>query len=207
MLAVVVFLLLLATVTSAASWRSVLTQHGRRAQAVAAIATTFSTTFVASGLLLTSATAAHAVDDSTSDALANVLRVSYSLKNVDETIEKGNDVKLVVQQISSLVKNYKLKDNLNLGLAAVSDAKREEARGHARAAVEDLSLVSEYYEDDINDMTGKKTPPKEVLTLAIQATKATRSEIDAYLSLVPSDVAGQLQAQVKEEFAYVSPPP
>jgi len=197
-MAMVRVLLLLAVLcaTTATAARVTLARKCAAAFAAATISTP--------ALFLTSAVAG-AVDESTSSALANVLRVSYSLKNVDETIEKGNDVQLVVQQINSLVKNYKLKENLNAGLAAVSDAKREEARGHARAAIEDLSLVSEYYEDDINDMTGKKTPPKEVLQLAYQATKATRSEIDAYLSLVPSDVATPLKTQVSEEFAYVPP--
>ena len=48
-------------------------------------------------------TAFAAVDEPTTNAISNVLRVSYSLKNVDESIQKGCDVKSAVTQIKSLV--------------------------------------------------------------------------------------------------------
>ena len=38
-----------------------------------------------------------------------------------------------------------MKDNLNQALSAVPDGKKNDARGHARTAIEDLSLVTEYY--------------------------------------------------------------
>ena len=43
------------------------------------------------------------------------------------------------------MRNYKMKDNLNQALTAVPGGKQEEARGHARTAIEDMSLVTEYY--------------------------------------------------------------
>ena len=156
------------------------------------------------GLVTTiGATPTYALDDATTSAISNVLRVSYSLKNVDETIEGGSDVKLVVSQISALQRNYKLKDNLNLALSAVPDGKRDTARGFARTAVEDLSLVTEYYTDDVNDMTGKKTPPKEVLSLAQSATKATRGELESFFQLLPGEVISPLRSSVGEEFTFV----
>ena len=38
-----------------------------------------------------------------------------------------------------------MKDNLNQALTVVPDSKKQEARGHARTAIEDMSLVTEYY--------------------------------------------------------------
>lgn len=156
------------------------------------------------GLVTTiGATPSYALDEATTSAISNVLRVSYSLKNVDETIESGSDAKLVVSQIAALQRNYKLKDNLNQALSAVPDAKRDTARGFARTAIEDLSLVTEYYTDDVNDMTGKKTPPKEVLVLAQSATKATRGELESFFQLIPVDVISSLRSSVGEEFTFV----
>ena len=62
-------------------------------------------TFFSASVLIdtTASTACAAVDEPTTNAISNVLRVSYSLKNVDESIQKGCDVKSAVTQIKSLV--------------------------------------------------------------------------------------------------------
>ena len=70
------------------SWSAVF----RRKLAVAAV-TTFVVPFSAFA----------AVDEPTTSAISNVLRISYSLKNVDESIEAGSDVRTVVTQIKALV--------------------------------------------------------------------------------------------------------
>jgi hypothetical protein len=141
-----------------------------------------------------------AADDATSAAIANVLRVQYSLKNVDETIEGGSDVNLVLSQIQSLMKNYKLRDNLQIALNAVPDNKKAEAREHSRTVIEDLSLVSEYYTEDIDNMSGRKVIPRQVLSLAQSATKATEAEMDEFFKLIPGEVFQPLKAQVADEF-------
>lgn len=117
--------------------------------------------------------------DASTTAAGNVLRVSYSLKLIDKSIENVGDVKLVVNQIGKLMQNYKLKDNLQLSLDLVLDnKKRDEARGHGQAAFEDLSLVSEYYSDEIDDMSGKKKIPREVLKFAAGASVAAQKELE-----------------------------
>lgn len=101
--------------------------------------------------------------DASTTAAANVMRVSYSLKLIDKQIETVGDVRQVVAQIDKLMQNYKLKDNLQLSLDLVGDnKKRDEAKSHGQAAFEDLSLVKEYYSDEVDDMSGKKKIPREV---------------------------------------------
>ena len=53
-------------------------------------------------------------------------------------------------------------------------------------------------------MSGKKTPPKEVLQLAQSATTATRAELEAFFQPSPTDIYGPLKSQVGEEFTFVS---
>ena len=53
-------------------------------------------------------------------------------------------------------------------------------------------------------MSGKKTPPKEVLQLAQSATTATRAELEAFFQTIPTDIYGPLKSQVGEEFTFVS---
>ena len=43
-----------------------------------------------------------------------------------------------------------MKDNLDKALAAVPDGKKQDARDHARTAVEDMSLVTEYYTGNVS---------------------------------------------------------
>ena len=53
-------------------------------------------------------------------------------------------------------------------------------------------------------MSGRKTPPKEVLQLAQSATVATRAELEAFFQSIPTDIYGPLKSQVGEEFTFVS---
>ena len=117
--------------------------------------------------------------DASTSAAANVMRVSYSLKLIDKQITTVGDVRQVVTQIDKLMQNYKLKDNLQLSLDLIKeDRKRDEARSHGMAAFEDLSLVKEYYSDEIDNMSGKKIIPQEVLKFAAGASVAAQKELD-----------------------------
>jgi hypothetical protein len=64
--------------------------------------------------------------------------------------------------------NYKLKDNLSSSLTLLEKGKRNEAKTAGRTIIEDLSLVSEYFEDEIDDMSGRKRPPAGAFTFAQQ---------------------------------------
>ena len=57
--------------------------------------------------------------------------------------------------------------------------------------------------DDIDDMSGRKTPPKEVLQLAQSATVATRAELESFFQTIPTDVYSPLKSQIVEEFTFV----
>ena len=117
--------------------------------------------------------------DASTSAAANVMRVSYSLKLIDKQITTVGDVRQVVTQIDKLMQNYKLKDNLQLSLDLIKeDKKRDEARSHGMAAFEDLSLVKEYYSDEIDNMSGKKIIPQSVLKFAAGASVAAQKELE-----------------------------
>ena len=155
----------------------------------------------AGGLSLGSPVFAVEADPAQLRAVEQVLRVKSSLKYVDETINKEGNTRAVVTQINLLLSNYKLKDNVRLSLPLVVDsARREEARLHGVAAVEDLQVVSEYFDDDINDTTGQKTPPVAVLKLALQATEAADKELKEFFALFPSEVISASKSKVEAEF-------
>lgn len=75
----------------------------------------------------------------------------------------------------------------------------QEAVEKARNAYEDLSSVYEYFADEIDNFTGKKYPPKEILTFADSAVRAAKVEINGILKLFPSDVVQGIEAKIKEE--------
>ena len=155
----------------------------------------------AGGLSLGSPVFAVEADPAQLRAVEQVLRVKSSLKYVDETINTEGNTRAVVTQINLLLSNYKLKDNVRLSLPLVVDsARREEARLHGVAAVEDLQVVSEYFDDDINDTTGQKTPPVAVLKLALQATEAADKELKEFFALFPSEVISASKSKVEAEF-------
>jgi hypothetical protein len=142
------------------------------------------------------------VDASSVRALEQVMRVQGSLKYVDETVNVEGNPRAVVQQINLLLSNYKLKDNVRLSLPLIADSgRREEARTHGVAAVEDLQLVSEYFDDDINETTGVKTPPAQVLKLALQATEAAGKELREFVSLLPQSVVADAKTKIDQEFS------
>jgi hypothetical protein len=138
--------------------------------------------------------------ESPDNAIANVARVTYSLKYVDDSINQSGDAESVVSQIRLLMKNYKLKDNLRDSLSVVPSNKKDDAKTHAQNVIEDLSQIFEYFSDDIDNMSGKKTPPKEVLGFAQQAVKAAQGELNELIKLYPSEFAGPILSKVESEF-------
>ena len=134
-------------------------------------------------------------------AVEQILRVQNSLRYVDDSINTEGNPSAVVRQVDLLLVNYKVKDNLRVSLDLIPDkAKREEARQHGIAAIEDLQLVGGYFEDDINNTTGRKTPPQAVLKLAAQATEAASKELKQFFSLLPSDLVSEVKQKIEAEF-------
>ena len=134
-------------------------------------------------------------------AVEQILRVQNSLRYVDDSINTEGNPSAVVRQVDLLLVNYKVKDNLRVSLDLIPDkAKREEARQHGIAAIEDLQLVGGYFEDDIINTTGRKTPPQAVLKLAAQATEAASKELKQFFSLLPSDLVSEVKQKIEAEF-------
>eukprot|EP01036_Dinobryon_divergens_P027871 gene27871-36720_t len=101
-------------------------------------------------------------------AIENIVRVYKSLQYIEEDIENKGDPKSVISQIKVLLKNYQLKDNVIISLEIEI---RNEAKFHGTSAVEDLSQVFEYFSDEIDNMSGNKFPPRQILSFALDATK------------------------------------
>lgn len=133
-------------------------------------------------------------------AVEVVTRVTNSLKYIEEDIANKGDVQDVLSQIKFLVKNYKLKDNVALALETVVTNKAD-AKLHAQNAVEDLAQVFEYFSDEVDNMSGKKFPPKDILIFADQATRAAEKELKLLLQSIPSDIIDDVNKKIAEEMA------
>ena len=143
-----------------------------------------------------------------STSFENVLRVRYSLPQIAVEIEKSSDASPVVREIKLLLTNYKLKENINKSLDAIRNSNKKininvnDARSHGTSAVEYLSTIYEYFEEDIDNATGKKAPKPEVLGLAYKAIGAATEELDKFIASIPEDVKSTSVVQVKSEFNY-----
>lgn len=175
--------------------------------ATGALSTSSLRRMVASATLATclggnSAALAQDADPAAVNALEQIMRVQRSLKYIDDTINSEGNPTAVVSQINLLLKNYKMKDNVVRALPLITDGtRREEARTHGVAAIDDLQVVTEYFDDDINDTTGQKTPPRAVLQLAVQATAAANKEMSEFYRFYPSDIVATSTAKVALEFS------
>lgn len=159
--------------------------------------------FTAAGLAY-NVPAVHAetlVADSATKAIENVERVVFSLKYIQDDIAQTADASSVVQQIKFLLTNYKLRENVDKSITTVTKKLQEDARAHGRNAYEDLASVYEYFEDEIDDMTGKKKPSREVLQFADVALQAARKELKDLIAFYPQDVVNEIEAKLKPEFA------
>ena len=137
-------------------------------------------------------------------AVKNVARVYYSLGNVYDDIEKnGADATTVRKQVNALLTNYKLKDNIRKTLDDIEGGgrRKDEAYTHGISCIEDLALISEYFEDEIDNESGRKTPARETLQVAEKAVVAARTELETFINYVPYGKA-TLSAIKTDEFSY-----
>ena len=132
--------------------------------------------------------------------LESIARVRYSLDAVQESIASSSDAGLVVTQIKTLLSNYRLKANCAAALEIVPQERKEEARKHADTAVEDLVQIYEYFPDDIDNQSGTKRPPREVLQFADRAVAAAKVELNELFRLVPSDISQEVLKNIAAEF-------
>lgn len=117
-----------------------------------------------------------------------------------EDIANKGDAASIVSQVKFLVKNYQLSSNVQTSVGIIRDRKaREEATTHGKAAVEFLAQIYEYFSDQVDDFTGKKFPPKEVLQFAQGAVQAAQKELDALLSSYPPEWTQLVNTQLAEE--------
>jgi hypothetical protein len=63
-----------------------------------------------------------------------------------------------------------------------------------------FGCISRYYADDIDNFTGARKVPREVLTLALQGTKAAATEIGALVNLLPYEITDETKQRIGEEF-------
>lgn len=134
-------------------------------------------------------------------SLEQVVRVRLSLDSVTESINSSSDSKMVVGQVRSLLRNYRLRDNAYATASLAPGGRAEEARTHASAAVEDLTLVSEYFEEETDNLSGSKRLPREALQFAAQAVDAAGKELDQLLGLLPTDLSAEVLQRVRAEYS------
>ena len=91
-------------------------------------------------------------------------------------------------------------DNILASLPLVNKELRREAGAAGKAAIEDLALISEYFTDDVDDFTGKKTPPPGLLKFSLDATTAASKELEAFVSFFPDDVRKAAAETLSQEF-------
>lgn len=140
------------------------------------------------------------VPESATKAIENVERVMFSLKYIQDDIARTSDASPIVSQIKFLLTNYKLRENVDKSIPVVSKKLQEDARAHGRTAYEDLATVYEYFEDEIDDTTGKKKPSPEVLQFADVAVQAARKELKELIALYPQDVVSEIETKLKPDF-------
>lgn len=133
--------------------------------------------------------------------VANIDRVTRSLDYITQDIEKKGDAKAIVSQIKFMLSNYKLRENIQTSLSFVPAGKKESAKSHGLTAIEDLALIYEYYSDDVDNMSGNRSPPREVLQLAQDAVKAAKKELLLLIDSYPEDIKTEALEKVAAEFA------
>lgn len=149
-------------------------------------------------------------------SIENILRVTKSLKFIQNDINGEGTPESIISQIKFLINNYKLKDNINNSLLIINKNKLNinsnsysgnngysYCKEHGSNAVENLVQVYEYYSDEIDNFSGKKFPPKEVLMFALEATKATDKELKILLDCYPADIMSELDQKISKEYEYV----
>ena len=144
-----------------------------------------------------------ATSESSLDSLRNVLRVQYSLNYIEDDIEKIANMPKIITSIKSLQNNYKLQENIIKCVDLIpsnNEKLKTEARSHGKAAIEDLTLIYEYFSDQVDDMTGLPKTTPETLKFAYQATKAAENEISLLVDTIPNEIKSDIVSEIKKEF-------
>jgi hypothetical protein len=151
---------------------------------------------IASLLLSFNPVIVHAIDKSPSlVALRNIQRVQESLQYVRQDIEKGSTPGEILKEVQILLKNYKLRENIDLSTQLVSKESRYDAQKLGREAFEDLAQVTEYFPDEFDDVSGKKVVPQEILMFAQQATQSAEKKLNQMMTMFPSEALSSLKTE------------
>ena len=127
-------------------------------------------------------------------SLKTVYLFRDSLQYIDDDIEKGVDARGIVNEIRTLYKNYNLKENVRTALSMVDSNQRADAKEHGLQAVEDIAAIYEYFEDKVDNQSGTRTPPKEVLLFSKKAILASGKELGQFLSYFPDELIKEVSS-------------
>lgn len=152
-------------------------------------------------LLLGQPGAARAAGGDPKEAMMRVIIVWNSTAQLREELEYGTgsdpDVRSLV---TSLLRNYRLKESLEAALALggfSSETVRDAAAGHGKAAVEDLSIIIEYFpEAQEGPIKNKIKLRPDELTFTLKALEAAGKELSMYLSSFPKGVVDGLAQEM-----------
>ena len=134
------------------------------------------------------------IDQASKSALTNVYNVFMNLKYIENDIENGESPQTIIKEVRTLLSNYRLKESLQKSVKLSKNKSEAEVIG--RNIIENLNLIYEYYEDNIDNMSGIKTPPKEVLLFAKSSLSATSIEFNKLFNLYPSNIIEKLKEPV-----------
>lgn len=136
------------------------------------------------------------------EAMIRVIVVRDSTAQLREELEygTGNSDPDVRALVTSLLRNYRLKDSLEAALPLGgfgSDAAREAAAGHGKAAVEFMSIILEYFpEAQEGPLKGKIKLRPDELAFTLKALEAAGKELSMYLGSFPKGVVDGLAQEM-----------
>ena len=133
----------------------------------------------------------------TTEALKRVIIVRDSTQQLEEELTNGDSYPDVRALITSLLRNYKLKESLSSALPLLPTKEvKEDAQTHAKMAYENLIIVLEYYPESQDGPLKNKTLKPDEVAFTIKALQASRKELSAYLSSFSQEVVKGLTDEV-----------
>lgn len=134
-------------------------------------------------------------------AVDNIERVNYSLKYILDDIESGSNPKQIISQVKTLMRNYKLRENIQLAVPLITDSNSQRlGKQLGTEAYEYLSQIFEYFTDE-NSFESSSINPREVLVFAQQGIQAAKQDLDKFVDLLPPDVKSSMVARISKEFS------
>lgn len=128
------------------------------------------------------------------NALRKIQSVKDSIKYVQDDIATSGDPDVIVKELKALLSNYKLKDNVILASQLINNKDiREKVSTLGKEAYEDLVIVLEYFPDDLDNLSGRKKAPREVLSFAQEASTSSSKKLQQMLDLFPSDIVKSIK--------------